>query len=192
MPWIQQQDSTGSQHSVCAQALDSSCLAACTAMVCRAHGKSTDERLARDMISKYEVNSVPTWKTDVALGFIWNEQGTLLTSASQALSNLGIHSAYTWKTQENTDNLKKKIRLCSPNKPGITRIEWQDGGGHFVTVCGLINQVNVLILDPYYGLQEISFLNLPNYSAFATIQGHDIPGGAARGSFDAWGIVTTN
>ncbi len=161
-------------------------------MVCRALGKQTDEAAARTAIAKYETTSVPTWSHDEAVKYIWGESGTYLTSAAQALSDMGIKSAYTWKTQGSVDKLKKYMRACSPSKPGITRIEWNGGGGHFVVVCGIVNDINVLILDPYNGLQEISFLALPAYVAFASIHGYDAPGAASRGSFDAWGIVTTN
>ena len=117
--------------------------------------------------------------------------GTNIGSYTHALTKLGIHSAKTWNPP-NDDRLKRFLQNAHPDSPAIAHVGWTGGGGHFVIVKGTLG-ANLLVLDPYYGLQEVPLATFPAYNPSPSANRQAIDGNSAQGagSFSRW-IVTTN
>jgi hypothetical protein len=104
---------------------------------------------------------------------------------------MGIQSAKTWNPQDDT-RLRRHLEGARPDSPAIVHIGWTGGGGHFVIVKGSVAG-NLLVLDPYYELQEVPLATFPAYNPTPSahrqaIDGHQTPG---AGTFSRW-IVTTH
>ena len=79
----------------------------------------------------------------------WGEGGTtigwvLLDSLKKKWPKL---NAYENPVNGETAQLK----LCSPNKPAICRVEWSNNTGHFIVCLGKSGD-KMVYLDPYYGI----------------------------------------
>lgn len=153
-------DSDGDTQIVWLQELDDSCGPACVFMIesmKRRRSVVGGEERVRFLTSLY------------ADGYRGNGEGTHCFCALAAVLNgIGI------KAQASANSM-------TPRPPYIGRIEWSEGGGHFVVCAKIAKNGNLVCLDPWYGLTEQSVSKLPDYlvrSSTRDLQSFRLPKGA--------------
>lgn len=73
--------------------------------------------------------------------------------------------------------------------PFITRIQWADGGGHFVVCVGISAAGGLICLDPLFGLVESATAHLPAYTVHPTFQATRGQGSPAGGVFSGHTVI---
>jgi hypothetical protein len=165
-------DSDGRWHNYYDQAKGSSCGPACVRIVAKmVTGKEFGEEMVRQMIEREEGGVVST---------LTSESGGLGGAGSHDWGNHGGHGSGgggvgTW----NLDNVLKSLGITdahveqgyprnafnktSVKNPGIAACGWSAGwngsnsqGLHWVVVAGTLSNGNYLIIDPAFGIGEVS------------------------------------
>jgi len=95
----------------------------------------------------------------------WNAQtGVGITNMSSVLGQMGVRTKV--ENYSETNPLKTAlVNKVKPKKPALVFVEWETDSntkGHFVVVP-FANMSMVTILDPFYGLQEITQASMPFY-----------------------------
>jgi len=96
----------------------------------------------------------------------WNPQtGAEINNLSRVLAQMGVKTKVETYAQSNP--LKAALAAkVKPKKPALVFVAWETDSntiGHFVVVPYASSSANVTILDPFYGLQEVSAGGLPFY-----------------------------
>ena len=182
-------DSSGGRHQFLMQRMGMACGPTCVATVVRAVKNSQlSEAGARSRVFAEESDKHGfgvTAQLDAA-----QKDGTYMTSLTGALSSLGVQSAYTNKPG-NDVQLLRILERARPDKPAIAQVSWTGGGSHFIVVKEKIGG-NLVVLDPYFGLQEVPVANFPNYAPqpSGTCRAMNSNAQSNNGTFLRW-VVTT-
>ena len=96
----------------------------------------------------------------------WNAQsGAEINNLSRVLAQMGVRTKV--ETYSQTNPLKSALATkVKPKKPALVFVEWETQAnvkGHFVVVSYASSSDKVTILDPFYGLQEVTSVSLPFY-----------------------------
>jgi Papain-like cysteine protease AvrRpt2 len=162
MPWHPTPyptDSAGRSFQVCYQAANTSCFPACLAMG-RYYltGRRPPEALTRFAVEVGANRSAGLAMRD------WDQSITLFREIEG-----GIREARLGYTAHTAGKYFLTSR-CAPDRPAICTVLWNGGGGHGVLCLGSVpNGTTILVLDPWYGLQEVRSANLPNYAPVGAV-----------------------
>jgi hypothetical protein len=165
-------DSSGRQLQVCFQEADQSCFPSSVAMSkYYVTGRRPPEALGRFavQIGGNSGASLAMRNWDLSLT-LWAE---MERGINEAMLNFTAHTAGRYFLSGR----------CAINRPAICTVIWNGGGGHAVVCLGQVPGGNtVLILDPWFGRQEVPAATLPAYNPVGTPFSRD-PGGTNAGTF---------
>lgn len=150
-------DEDGITHIGWWQERNFSCGPACIYMVesaLRAASLSGGERRIRTLMTDHFSDSLPELVLNTQDDF-----GTRGTSIGRLLRAL---RAEGWKCKPQTD---LPFPWTQAVLPMIAHITWADGGGHFVAVMRTTTLNKAVVLDPWFGLQQVPVGSLPSYNA---------------------------
>lgn len=96
----------------------------------------------------------------------WNAHtGSEINNLSRVLAQMGVRTKV--ETYSQTNPLKSALATkVKPKKPALVFVEWETTSntiGHFVVVPYATSSDKITILDPYYGLQEVTAISMPFY-----------------------------
>lgn len=102
----------------------------------------------------------------------WGSHGA---SGSGNIGGMGAYASdLVWALKQRNHKKAREVtvdannlRSTSLKQPGIAFVEWQaaagiHGGAHFVTVAGALRNGKLLVLDPAFGVQEMSLTSGTN------------------------------
>ena len=163
MAWSDVTLADGSVVGLYVQSFAQECGPSSVATVGRLHGRTLDISQARTTVGSVDHNKPPGGGGS----HDWGKDWSYMTSLTQALSQYGVRMAYTRKSLADAA-YKTLCEGRTKKKPGILRVEWADGSGHFVVTVGkngAAGQTFIEILDPYYGYQRVPLATFPTYTA---------------------------
>jgi len=119
------------------------------------------------------------------------DRGTMMDNLVHILTTMNIRN--TGVQQEATgaallSGLRSKV---TDTRPAIIHVEFNNGAKHFVLCARVLSGDQVVILDPWYGLQEVDGNHLPAYGAQCSTQDKCTAGQQGPGNFSLWVIYTT-
>lgn len=186
MAWVQVQLHNGQNVQLYMQQFANECGPSSVATIGRLLGRNTDIGPARTTIGNVDHNRPP----GMAGGHNWQQDWAYMTSLTQALSQYGVRMAYTRKNLS-PNNYQSFCERRSQRSPAILRVQWNNGGGHFVVTVGKngAQQQNFIeILDPAYGYQRVALTDFPNYR----VRDQATRAVIAQGTLDRfWSVETT-
>lgn len=146
------QDSKGNGHYVIFQELGQSCGPACVAMV-ESHYKLqcmvNPEGRARQLSQNYEGRWTATGGTGAGnLSYVLNAEGVPTYAAT------GVATNRLW------DYFNTYV---GDRTPLIAHISWTSSG-HFTVCRKIYPDGTIVFLDPWYGIVEVQYANIPAYS----------------------------
>jgi hypothetical protein len=160
-------DSKGGSHYIIFQELSMSCGPASVAMVESQYKLAcmvNPEGRARDLSQKYEGKWTATGGTGAGnLSYVLNAEG-VKTYGVTPVEPKKLWDYFSYYVKERT--------------PTICHIAWTKGG-HFVVCRRVYKDGTIVFLDPWYGLVEVKYANLPSYT----------PAGAS-GKLSGWLNIT--
>jgi predicted double-glycine peptidase len=158
-------DSKGNPHYIIFQELQMSCGPASVAMVESQYKLAcmvNPEGRARELSQNWEGR----WTA---------EGGTMASNLSYILNAEGVKTYAATHTTKLWDYFSYYVKETTPM---ICHIAWTSGG-HFVVCKKVYSDGTIVFLDPWYGLVEVQYANLPKYTP---------PG--ASGQLSGWLNVT--
>lgn len=101
-----------------------------------------------------------------ALGLRSRDIGTRINNLPLLARAIGLSATYKYV---GPSSLLGLLKTCGHGKVFICHVGWDTGGGHFVVVPFVDASGEVIVLDPYYGLQTTK--NCPYYPG-GSLSGH--------------------
>ena len=150
-------DEDGIHHVGWWQERNFSCGPACIYMVesmLRAASLSGGERRIRALLTEHFSESLPE--------LVLNTQDDFNTRSTHIGRLLRALRAEGWKCKPQTDQPQAWDQAALPM---VAHVSWANGSGHFVVVARTTSRRNAVVLDPWYGLQQVSLAQMPSYNA---------------------------
>ncbi|HZP07629.1 MAG TPA: papain-like cysteine protease family protein [Terracidiphilus sp.] len=175
MPWQPAPypiDSSNRSFQICYQAANESCFPASLAMA-RYYktGRRAPEALARFAVQIGSNSSASLNMRD------WDNNFTYYVEMGRGIAQAGL--AYS----AHTPGAYFLCNRCTTTYPAICNVTWNGGGGHAVVCLGQVPAGNtIVILDPWFGLQEVPIAGLPSYDPVGTVSSPG-NGQSSNGSF---------
>ena len=145
-------DSKGGSHYIMFQEYKMSCGPASVAMVesqYKLQCMVDPEKRARELSQKYDGKWTASGGTAADnLTHVLNAEGVRTYACTQVNSNK-LWDYFSYYVKDRT--------------PMICHIAWTKGG-HFVVCRKVYSDGTIVFLDPWYGLVEVKYSNLPNYN----------------------------
>jgi hypothetical protein len=101
-----------------------------------------------------------------ALGLQSRDTGTHIDNLPLLAKAIGLSASYKHYAPP---MLLGQLKTCGHGKVFICHVSWKSGGGHYVVVPFVDASGEVIVLDPYYGLQTTK--NCPYYPG-GSLSGH--------------------
>lgn len=149
-----QMDEDGGHHIIPIQVEENSCGPACVRQVIKlVSNEDHGEDFIRALVEQAEEGG--------AYGGSLGGGGVVSGSGNH---NWGAGGGGTWlvpaaltaaKIENSTNTNPSTLLQSSKKRPAIGVVRWTNGGLHYVVVAGRSRKGNLIVLDPYYGVQHV-------------------------------------
>ncbi len=181
MPAHTVSDSAGNIHYLLTQEFNMSCGPACVAMansiykqLCTNDPEGQTRRISGQFAGGYHPDT-----------------GTMMDNLSHILTTLNIRNTGALQAASGAALLTSLAVNVDETHPAILHVEFNNGAKHFVLCVRMLTGSRLVILDPWYGLQEVAGNRLPAYGARCGTTDRCSLNEQAAGNFSRWVIYTT-
>jgi len=173
-------DSESNIHYLLTQEFDQSCGPACVAMansiykqICTEDPEGAARRISQQFTGSYHP-----------------DLGTMMSNLVNVMTAMNIRNHGVQREASGSDLLSGIYANVTETRPAILHVEFNNGAKHFVLCVRVLSGDRVVVLDPWYGLQEVNGNRLPAYAASCAARGRCTAGQQGPGNFSLWVIYT--
>lgn len=173
-------DSASNIHYLLTQEFNQSCGPACVAMANSIYKQicmNDPEGATRRLSQRFE-------------GAYHPDRGTMMGNLVEIMTAMNIRNGGVRQEANGADLLAGLRSSVTETRPAVLHVEFDNGAKHFVLCARMLRSESLVILDPWYGLQEVNGSRLPAYGAQCSTRDRCSEGQRGPGNFSLWVIYT--